>query len=177
MTIHGHMAESEKRDRIEKAKSKLYDALLFTASMDAGVSIEVEGYGKCHVRLNNRSINANAVIQMVQRVRKYIENQVDIVCASPVKDWVEWTGYHVEKIKDGNSSPTGTRTIIDERLQTVHSAKKYLFRTHAVGKAYVWVHPKARYGTYVFRRNTPPANFCSTTRGVSCFTQRNFTRC
>ena len=67
--------------------------------MDCGVSIDIEGIDIVVFRLNERSINADVVMQMCQRVRKLSTNKIIFVCDGRVKDWDYWPGYICEKIE------------------------------------------------------------------------------
>ena len=87
LRINGSMHEDAKRAAVERVKTQIFDAIFFTASMDCGVSIDIEGYDIVVFRLNERSINADVAMQMCQRVRKLPSNKIIFVCNGRVKDW------------------------------------------------------------------------------------------
>ena len=76
LRIAGSMNEEAKRDAVRRVKTEIFDAVFFTAPMDCGVSIDIEGYGLVVFRLNERSINADVAMQMCQRVRKLPTNKI-----------------------------------------------------------------------------------------------------
>ena len=80
------MSEKAKYDAVALAQTTIFDALLFTASMDCGVSIEVLGYDLVICRLSSRSVDADVTMQMSQRARHLQEGKIVFVCDALVQD-------------------------------------------------------------------------------------------
>ena len=97
LRIDGPMHEEAKRAAVEHAKTEVFDAIFFTASMGCGVSIDINGHDVVVFRLNERSTNADVAMQMCQRVRKLPSDKNIFVCNGRVKDWEYWPGYTSEK--------------------------------------------------------------------------------
>jgi hypothetical protein len=125
LTIHGGLCDADKKANLRLAENEIFDGLLYTASMDCGVSIDIEGYDLVFFRLNNRSTDADVVMQMCQRVRKLNENLVIISCDSRVKDWDFCPGY--------NHTPhTKTLSNFEKRNSMIIKDAKNITETKAI---------------------------------------------
>ena len=129
LRIDGSMNEEAKRDAVGRVKTEIFDAIFFTASMDCGVSIDIDGYDIVVFRLNERSINADVAMQMCQRVRNLSSNRIVFVCNSRVKDWEYWPGYVPERV---DTAPTGacvlegnTKADVERQLLTLNGQEYY----------------------------------------------------
>ena len=129
LRIDGSMNEEAKRDAVGRVKTEIFDAIFFTASMDCGVSIDIDGYDIVVFRLNERSINADVAMQMCQRVRNLSSNRIVFACNSRVKDWEYWPGYVPERV---DTAPTGacvlegnTKADVEHQLLTLNGPEYY----------------------------------------------------
>ena len=115
LRIDGSMNEEAQREAVVRVKTEIFDAIFYTASMDCGVSIDIEGIDIVVFRLNERSINADVVMQMCQRVRNLSTNKIVFVCDGRVKDWDYWPGYICEKIEVDEDSPESQSSCLTAR--------------------------------------------------------------
>jgi hypothetical protein len=99
LEIHRGLTDAEKKANLILAESKIYDGLLFTASIDCGVSIDILGYALVFFRYNSRSIDADVVMQMCHRVRHLSEGLIVLSCDARVKDWERYPGYNHTRIE------------------------------------------------------------------------------
>ena len=129
LRIDGSMHEDAKRVALERVKTEIFDAIFFTASMDCGVSIDIEGYDIVVFRLNERSINADVVMQMCQRVRKLSSNKIIFVCNGRVKDWERWSGYTSEQVDtapiDACVLEAATKAKVERQLLALNGPEYY----------------------------------------------------
>ena len=96
------MSEKAKYDAVALAQTMIFGAILFTASMDCGVSIEILGYDLVIGRLGSRSVGADLTMQISQRVRHLKEGKIVFVCDALVKDWGRYPCYnHNIALKNG----------------------------------------------------------------------------
>jgi len=123
------LSDEERKRRVRLAENEPFDAILFTSSMDCGVSIELKrrivnslhqhehAYDLIIFRLNVRSINANQVMQMILRVRNLNDKKIIFICDRLVKDWDHLPGYDYNLLKDDNNMaiknlPTGCAPVV-----------------------------------------------------------------
>jgi hypothetical protein len=112
--IHGRMSDGARADALaqviatspdffrpgKRTTSHRYDAVFFTCSLASGVTILNEDlhYDACVFLLNNRCINADVCIQMVQRCRSYRRNEVVFMCDPHVRDYDRKPGYTSSRV-------------------------------------------------------------------------------
>ena len=107
LALHAHLDPEKRREVIEALERRerprtmaewmhgQWDCILYTASMDTGVSISNHDlrYTKCIALLSNHSISAEVCIQMIQRFRQLRDNEIVIYCSSRIRDWTKKPGY------------------------------------------------------------------------------------
>lgn len=129
LRIDGSMNDEAKRDAVGRVKTDIFDAIFYTSTMDCGVSIDIEGYDIVVFRLNERSVNADVVMQMCQRVRKLTTNKIIFVCDGRVKDWDYWPGYICEKVDvepcSGTLLEADTKAAAERQLLSLNGSEYY----------------------------------------------------
>ena len=133
--IDGSLGESEKREAVMNAKTKQFDGIFYTASMDCGVSIEIP-YDLVIFRLNARSINACVAMQMCQRVRALTDKKIVFVCDNRVKDWNRYPGYDVAVALNAPEGATFLDAPSKKSLQQdlIHKREQTYYWTNRSGQ-------------------------------------------
>ena len=161
MKLEGSMTDTEKSEALTNAKVTVYDFIVYTASMDCGVSIDLSGYHSVVLCLSNRSIDAEVAMQMIQRVRSLADDKIFILCDTRVKDWNRWPGYRETKISESEMNEMVSRghDIIEENgVNSVVKVKKYLMQHNARRLFYLWWSDRAK-AWFRFRRILPQGQY------------------
>jgi hypothetical protein len=155
LTIHGGLCDADKKANLRLAENEIFDGLLYTASMDCGVSIDIEGYDLVCFRLNNRSTDADVVMQMCQRVRKLNENLVILSCDSRVKDWDFCPGYNHTPHTKTLSNFEKRNSMIIKDAKNITETKAILMKIKTkIDVAFYYSQPKKMW--YKFTRREAP---------------------
>jgi len=147
------MSDEERKRCIQEAEAEGYDALLYTSSMDCGVSIDIEWYDMIVFRLNSRSIDANTVMQMVLRVRKLNLNKVVFVCDKLVKDWEHLPGYEKPVLMSSKKLPKRCKPIITGP-KTLGAVRQYVYNNNIKHDTFYWRNQRKNW--YQFNLRVPP---------------------
>ena len=146
--------------RMDTWLSGRWDVVLFTASMDCGVSIAnvCLHYHKCIVMLNNRSVSAQVVLQMIQRFRRFRDNEVVLYCNPSIRDYQHRPGYthsQIQEVADElRLAPAPGISPLAE-YPTVQNVKAYLDINYTPYTDAEY-HVATAGGTFVFHRRKAP---------------------
>ncbi len=125
----------------------VFQVIMFTASLDCGFSINIQGYDHTFLRLNVRSINPTQALQMTQRVRSISSNTITILCEAGVKDWDRNPGYRTERLPPDTEMPAAT--VRGGKLSDMHEQLK----SSTVELAYFMNNQGLK---FTFTRKVPP---------------------
>jgi len=114
-------------DALAAAKSTVFDCLFYTASLDCGFSIDIPGYHRAVVRFDCRSVGADVIMQMAQRVRSLNENIIVICCESGVKDWKRFPGYDSIRVSEIGEPLVQGRTLKAVNASLYDAAEPFYF--------------------------------------------------
>ncbi len=161
LAIYGQgLSDDERKRRVQLAEREGFDAILFTSSMDCGVSIELQrrvvntiglkehAYDLVIFRLNVRSINANQVMQMILRVRNLNDKKIIFICDRLVKDWDHLPGYDYELLKEDDSPvktlPPGCSPIIEGYNNLTEVRRATYLPNRITADVFYWKSPRKK---------------------------------
>ena len=143
---------NQKSKNIQLIKTRKFDFVLFTATVDCGVSFDLE-YDVVICRLNVRSITAGVVMQILHRCRNVKEKLFIIVQDNRCVDYDEHPGY---TSRPCTVEEAAAPSSFDEDLSSCTSVKQALEHLKQFGmeESYTWLNSKEN--KIIFTRKQKP---------------------
>jgi len=131
LAVHGALADKEKGAAFDAMTENRYDAVLYTATVDCGVSVDKVECDIVFARINHRSIRPKQIMQLLHRFRHVVDKLfiLSFSCSPATVDWTRFPGY--SKVTD-LADDAETAVVIDmpskQRLE--RQGKQFLFNNH-----------------------------------------------
>ena len=158
LAVHGALADKEKGAAFDAMTQKRYDAVLYTATVDCGVSVDEIECDIVFARICHRSIRPKQIMQLLHRFRNVVDKLfiLSFSCSPRTVDWTRFPGY--AKVTDIDLADAETAVVIKvpSKQQLDRQGKQFLFNNQDSHTADLYKVVSGSAAVHLRRNKRPP---------------------